>query len=125
MACMAVVATAPGSQAAVAGAIPGSSAAGFATPVVVMPAGEGITFSNLDAAPHNFVALDLFLKKKAAKKARWCREYDKGKCPLFWSPQIGTGESTEVEGVDRLASGQYAFFCSLHPNSMKGTLVIP
>ncbi|HET7482933.1 MAG TPA: hypothetical protein VFK89_08740, partial [Actinomycetota bacterium] len=62
--------------------------------------------------------------KKAAKKARWCSAYPKGSCPLFWSPSIGTGESTEVQGLQVLKSGeQYPFYCSIHPG-MKGTIVV-
>lgn len=111
-------------SAAVAVAGPGGFAAGYVTPVVVTAPGEAITFANFDAAPHNFVASDAFLSKKAAKKAKWCSGYLKGKCPLFWSSTITAGETTEVEGVDFLESGaQYEFFCSLHPN-MAGTLVV-
>src|SRR3712207_4694035 len=111
-------------HAAVAVAVPGSFAAGFATPVVVTAPGEAITFVNADPAPHNFVADGVYLSKKDAKKARWCSAYTVKSCPLFWSPTVAAGETTEVEGVDGLVSGQqYPFFCSLHPG-MKGTLVV-
>lgn len=111
-------------HAAVAVAVPGSFAAGFATPVVVTAPGEAITFANTDAAPHNFVANGVFLSKKDAKKAKWCSAFTAKTCPLFWSPTIAAGETTEVEGVDGLESGkQYPFFCSVHPG-MKGTLVV-
>ena len=103
---------------------PGGFVAGFVPPVVVIAEGEGIKYTNADIAPHNFVAADAFLPKKAAKKAKWCSSYDAGKCPLFWSLTIGTGESTEVLGLETLSAGdQYAFLCTLHPN-MKGTLVV-
>lgn len=109
---------------AVAASGPGGFAAGYVTPVVVTAPGEAITYVNFDVAPHNFVASDAFLAKKQAKKAKWCSAYDKGKCPVFWSPTITAGETTEVEGVDLLKSGtQYEFICTLHPN-MKGTLVV-
>jgi plastocyanin len=111
-------------SAAAAAAGPGGFAAGFVTPVVVSAPGEAITFANFDVAPHNFVASDAFLPKKLAKKAKWCSGFGKGKCPLFWSPTVLAGETTEVEGVDQLEAGaQYEFICTLHPN-MKGTLVV-
>jgi plastocyanin len=111
-------------HAAVAAAVPGSFAAGFATPAVVTAPGEAITFANADAAPHNFVADGVYLSKKDAKKARWCSSFTLKTCPFFWSPTIAAGETTEVEGVERLESGaQYPFFCSVHPG-MKGTLVV-
>ena len=116
-------ATAP-AHAAVAAAVPGSFAAGFATPVVVAAPGEAITFVNADPAPHNFVADGVYLSKKDAKKSEWCTAFTVKTCPLFWSPTIAAGETTEVEGVDRLEAGQrYPFFCSVHPG-MKGTLVV-
>ena len=123
-AALVLAASAP-AHAAVAAAVPGSFAAGFATPVVVAPAGQGITFVNADSAPHNFVADGVYLSKKDAKKSKWCSAYTAKTCPLFWSPTIAAGETTEVEGLERLESGkQYPFFCSVHPG-MKGTLVVP
>ena len=120
-----VVGAAAPAHAVVAAAVPGSFAAGFATPVVVAPHGEGITFANADAAPHNFLADGVYLSKKDAKKTEWCSAFTPKTCPLFWSPTIAAGETTEVEGLDRLEAGkQYPFFCSVHPG-MKGTLVVP
>ena len=114
---------APASAAVVATA-PGGFLAGFLPPVVVIEEGEGITYANADVAPHDFVADGHFLPKKAARKVKWCSGFDPGKCPLFWSPKIGAGESTEVEGLERLRSGdQYNFLCTVHPN-MKGTLIV-
>lgn len=114
--------TAP-AHAALAAAGPGGFAAGFATPVVVVAPGEELTFVNGDVAPHNITAIDAFLSKKDAKKSKWCSAFDKGKCPLFWSPTITAGEQTTVEGLDRIVPGkQYAFICTLHPG-MKGTLI--
>lgn len=110
--------------AAVVATAPGGFVAGYIPPVVVIAEGEGITYTNGDIAPHNFIAADAVLPKKAARKAKWCTSFDKGRCPLFWSPTIGTGESTEVRGLGRLAAGdQFPFLCTLHPN-MKGTLVV-
>lgn len=119
-----VVAPSAPAHAAVAAAVPGSFAAGFATPVVVAAQGEDITFVNADPAPHNFVADGVYLAKKDAKKSRWCTAFSAKTCPLFWSPTIAAGETADVEGLDRLEAGkQYPFFCTVHPG-MKGTLVI-
>lgn len=118
-----VLAAAPaGARVAVAG--PGAFAAGYATPVVITPAGGPVTLVNADAAPHNFIAVDAFIPKKVAKKVEWCPNYSKGKCPLFWSETIGAGEQTDVLGLERVVSGkQYAFVCTLHA-AMRGTLVV-
>ena len=125
LAAIGVLTTASVAHAAAAVAGPGAFAAGFATPVVVIAEGESISFLNADVAPHNFVAADAFLPRKAEKKAPWCTSYDKGKCPLFWSPTLAAGESAEVDGLERVRSGeQYEFFCSLHPGSMRGTLIV-
>lgn len=111
-------------QAAVAVTGPGGFVAGFLPPVVVVAPGEGITYANADVAPHNFIAQDSFMTKKQAKKAKWCSGYDKGKCPLFWSPTISLGNTTEVLGLENLKSGEtHVFYCSLHPG-MKGTLIV-
>src|SRR5687768_14625417 len=111
-------------RAAVAVTGPGGFVAGFVPPVVVVAPGEGITYTNGDIAPHNFVAYDAVMTKKQAKKAPWCSGFDKGKCPLFWSQQITLGESTDVQGLENIESGAtYTFYCSLHPG-MKGTLVV-
>lgn len=111
-------------RAAVVATPPGGFLAGFLPPVVVIEEGEGITYANADVAPHDFVADGHFLPKKTARKVKWCSGFDKGKCPLFWSPKIGAGESTAVEGLERLRSGnEYNFLCTVHPN-MKGTVVV-
>lgn len=116
-----VVAPAPAAEVATA---PGGFVAGFLPPVLVIAEGEPINYTNADIAPHNFIADGAFLPKKAARKAEWCTAFDAGRCPLFWSPTIGTGEVTAVRGLERLASGdQYSFLCTVHP-AMKGTLVV-
>ena len=123
-ACSIVVAFAVPAGAAFVATAPGGFVTGFVPPVVVVAEGEGITYSNADIGRHDFVAADAYIPKKAAKKVRWCSGFDVGKCPLFWSEAISTGESTEVLGLERVESGQdYGFFCSLHPN-MRGTLVV-
>ena len=120
---IAVVGAAPaGAAEAVTG--PGAYQAGYLTPVVIVEPGETLTYSNFDVAGHNLVASDAYLSKKAARKAKWCSGFPRGKCPLFWSPTVGTNDSTEVLGLKAVKSGtEYPFFCSLHPN-MKGTLLV-
>ena len=122
IACLVLVA--PAAKAAVAVTGPGGFVAGYLPPIVVIAPGEGITYTNADVAPHNFVAYESYLSKKQAKKSPWCTGYDKGKCPTFWSQTITLGKSTEVLGLENVESGKsYAFYCSLHPG-MKGTLIV-
>jgi len=119
-----VLVTALPAPAAVVATAPGGFLAGFLPPVVVIEEGEGITYANGDVAQHDFVADGHYLRKKVARKTKWCSGFDRGKCPLFWSPRVGAGESTEVEGLQRLRSGdEYGFLCTVHPN-MQGTLII-
>ena len=118
-----VAAFASPASAAVVATVPGGFASGYVAPVVVLTEGEALTYYNFDVAPHNVVADSVYLSKKAARKAKWCTAFE-GKCPLFWSPTITVGESTEVLGLDALKSGdQYGFLCTVHPN-MKGTLIV-
>jgi plastocyanin len=110
--------------AAVVATGPGGFQAGYLPPVVVVAPGENLDYSNFDVASHSVVAADAYVPRKKAKKVKWCSGFDKGKCPLFWSPAIGVGETTSVLGLERVQSGtQYGFLCTLHPN-MKGTLVV-
>jgi plastocyanin len=112
------------SSAVVAASGPGGFIAGFATPVVVVEKGGTLTFYNADVPQHDFVALGAYVPKKFQKKTKWCSGFRRGKCPLFWSPKIGVGQSTKVLGLNRVKPGsQYTFFCSVHPG-MKGTLIV-
>jgi plastocyanin len=116
--------SAQGALAAEVVTAPGALQAGFLPPVVVVEPGETLTYSNFDIAGHNVVASDAYLSKRAARKVKWCSGFPRGKCPLFWSPTVGTGDSTEVLGLQFVKAGtQYGFLCTLHPN-MKGTLLV-
>lgn len=111
-------------HAVVAAAGPGAFAAGYATRVVVTPAGGPVTFVNGDAADHTLTAADAKLPKRVAKRTKRCRGYSPRSCPLFTTPVVASGESAEVEGLNRVKAGrQYDFVCQIH-GSMTGTLVV-
>ena len=113
-------------NAVVAAATQSSAQTGFVTPVVVTAEGGVVEFSNSDLIPHDITADRLYLSKKEAKKQPWCKSYPKKGCPLFTTGVTLSGEVSELQGLDLVESGkQYAFVCSLHPSTMKGTLVIP
>jgi plastocyanin len=69
--------------------------------------GEPVIFQNLDFVDHDVVA--------DAKGPDGT--------PLFRSEIIGRGASSPVAGTEFLTTGDYGFFCSIHPN-MKGTLSV-
>lgn len=103
---------------------------GYVTPVLVVEKGSTLTYANIDIVRHDLVhdvEADGFGTKK---KMPWCEEeahghhHDHGAaCPVFWSAQIGAGQTTEVLGLKNLKPGTtYTFFCTLH-HGMKGTLI--
>ena len=106
---------------------------GYATPMLVVEKGGELTYANIDVVKHDVVhdvESDGFGTKK---KMPWCKEpksdghghhHEHGTaCPVFWSDQIGAGETTEVLGLENLKPGTiYTFFCTLH-HGMKGTLI--
>jgi polyvinyl alcohol dehydrogenase (cytochrome) len=87
---------------------PGASSSGYATPAASTGVGGPLTFNNLDVLQHDVTA------DQAGPDGR----------PLFWTELIGLGETAEVQGLDRVQSGQtYGFFCTLHPG-MRGQLAV-
>jgi polyvinyl alcohol dehydrogenase (cytochrome) len=80
---------------------PGSFASTYYTPVAVMAKGSPLQFLNVDVPLHDVVSTE----------------------GLFSSPLIGLGQTTPVAGTEKLPTGQYNFFCSLHRN-MTGTLIV-
>jgi hypothetical protein len=74
---------------------------------VAIDQGEPLTFLNLDVLQHDVTARGKGQNGQA----------------LFSTPLIGFGEEVPVEGSDSLSPGDYAFFCSIHPN-MEGTLTV-
>ena len=89
-------------------AVPGSSTAGFANPVVTIRKGEGATLLNYDELQQHDVTGPEGPDRK----------------PLFASDYALPRESKPILGVENLAPGQYAFTCSLHGTNMSGTLIV-
>lgn len=96
----------------------GSWASGYTTPVAAVPVGGELTFANADLFKHDVVSHAF-----GADDQPWCVGRAAGRCPLFWTPLIGAGATTNVLGLDRLEATQtYTFYCTLH-GPMEGTLV--
>jgi plastocyanin len=108
---------APGT-AVVAG--PYAQTAGYATPTIVLPAGGELTFVNGDPlSSHNLVSkATKKVRKGKGKHKHWVRK------PLFSTPVVGTGTSVAVKGSLNLKPGPYEFYCTLHPGTMTGTLIV-
>jgi len=107
-------------------AVPGSSVVGYGNPVLVAQPGGSITFVNGDnlANGHDVVAFGIY----GSDDQPWCAEASHGPrtCPLFWSRLIPFGQATPIRGLDEVKSGKaYPFYCTIHPNDMKGTLIVP
>lgn len=78
------------------------------TDIAIAP-GETLTFASQDViAPHNVTARDNGADGK----------------PLFHSATIGGGDTAPVSGADKLGPGAYAFYCTIHPTAMNGTLTV-
>lgn len=119
---LALALLAPAALAALPGtpivAQPGAWVANYATPVAAVPVGGALTFANADVFKHDVVSHAF-----GADDQPWCVGREPGRCPLFWTPLVGTGGSVVVQGLDRLAATQtYTFYCTLHA-PMEGTLV--
>jgi plastocyanin len=70
-----------------------------------MDQGERLTFRNLDFNRHNV----------------WAKQNGTDGKPLFQTPVIGQNEESFVEGSQYLTTGDYGFYCTIHP-FMEGTL---
>ena len=71
----------------------------FAAAVTTIDQGEKVTLRNSDVAGH-----DVMAKGKS----------EDGK-PLFQSDLVAPGASGPVNGTEYLSTGEYDFFCSVHP----------
>lgn len=81
----------------------------YVTTAVTIAPGEALTFASRDPlASHNVVA----------------RDSDLDGAPLFGSATIRNGEQVPVNGVEDLPPGSYAFYCTIHPRAMNGTLTV-
>lgn len=79
----------------------------YDNPNLTIDQGETVTFENDDLGPsHNVTATQ--------------SGPDGG--PLFASSTIGPGQSAQVRGTEFLATGDYPFHCTIHPDQMTGTL---
>ena len=126
--------TAPVRQTPVVMTVPGSVYFGYVPPVVIVEKGGTLTYSNFDSAEHDFVQdveADGF---GGPKKAPWCKKlaaasseeghHHSHGCPVFYTPLLASGESTEVQGLENVKPGvSYTFFCTKHHN-MQGTLIV-
>lgn len=100
---------------------PGGTVVGYTLPVMVMRAGDTLTYTNADAAPHDVVATT-----RKGPDAAWCAlaQFPEGECPLIWTPLLSLGGRSVVYGTENLVPGdQVQFKCTIHAN-MKGTLVV-
>ncbi|MEA2492393.1 MAG: hypothetical protein QOJ29_304, partial [Thermoleophilaceae bacterium] len=85
----------------------GAASTGYATPAVISFKGNKVSYTNLDNVQHDVTATDKGPDGRV----------------LFQSKLIGLGESTPIEGTEKLAPGSYSFYCSVHPG-MKGTIAV-
>lgn len=80
----------------------------YSSDSITIDQGDTITFANNDSsgARHDVTAT---------------KDGTDGKA-VFKSATIDPGKTAPVEGVDFLTAGDYTYFCSVHPDFMKGTL---
>ncbi|HEX9713558.1 MAG TPA: plastocyanin/azurin family copper-binding protein [Actinomycetota bacterium] len=107
-AAISLLAAAPGHTVGQA-AGPAAEITGFTLPEMVVPQGQAATFANLDPlAPHDVTSV---ARVGGATSAR-----------RFESATIGFGETADIARVSGLASGDYEYFCKVHPTTMRGVL---
>lgn len=103
---------------------PQAQFAGYATRVIVASKSTGrLQYTNLDVVRHDVVQNPRTDGVAGPGTDRWCNRF-RGPCPVFWTPLLGLGETTEVLGLKNTKAGRtYSFYCTLHPG-MQGTLAV-
>jgi polyvinyl alcohol dehydrogenase (cytochrome) len=104
---------------------PQAQFAGYLTPAMVASKQLGrVLYTNLDIVRHDVIQ-DPRTDGVAGKgKDPWCKRFKPGRCPVFWTPLLGLGESAELQGLKNAQAGRtYTFYCSLHPG-MRGSLAV-
>ena len=98
---------------------------GYATPVVVANKGGDVSYTNIDLVRHDVIQDPRTDGVAGPDSKPWCGRFPDGKCPVFWTPLMGLGQTTSVRGLENVKRGQtYTFYCSLHPG-MRGRLIVP
>ena len=98
---------------------------GYATPVIVTPRNGKVSYTNIDLVRHDVVQDPRTDGVAGPSTKPWCGRFPTGKCPVFWTPLMGLGQTTAVRGLDNVKSGKtYTFYCTLHPG-MRGRLIVP
>ena len=93
-------------------AVPGSGLAGFATPQVVLNQAAPGNFINLDpvTGPHDFVSVDR-VGGLSSKR--------------LFETSLETGPAVQAIVFNTtLEPGDYEFFCTAHPENMRGTATV-
>ena len=87
----------------------GGAVNSYSQAVYTMDQGEFLSFQNLGPSNDHDV---------------WSRADGPDKKKLFISPTIKPGNVTTVAGTQFLTTGNYPFFCNVHPFEMSGTLAV-
>ena len=92
----------------------------YAPDTLVVSRSLGLRYLNADTARHDVVAREA---RRPDGSAPWCKDFDAGTCPLFWTPLVaGGGSEAPVQGLEDAEVGRtYTFYCTIHPY-MVGTL---
>lgn len=107
-------------QAIVGAAGPGSAENGYVTPLIyVNTFTQTAVFVNADPdAQHNITAWRAY----GPDDQPWCEEGEP--CPVFWTETISVG-ATPIQGLENtFGAVPYLFYCTIHPDTMQGELLV-